>query len=82
MSIPPYPPNNYMSIITAHLMLYIVLTQPYPRFKREDYVVGRQAKWLEADGNQVKYKRAHGKLTERNFIRGSQYKKPEEAEAE
>jgi hypothetical protein len=54
------------------------------RYKREEYVVGRQEKWLVADGNQVKYVRAHGKMTERNFIHGSQFKAEateEEAEA-
>jgi hypothetical protein len=34
-----------------------------------------------ADGNGVKYMRAHGKITEKNFIRGSTYEAPaEEAE--
>eukprot|EP01083_Nonionella_stella_P156084 505027_1 len=52
----------------------------FTKFAREEYVVGRQAKWLEADGNNCKYKRAHGRLTEKNFIRGSQYKEEEEEE--
>jgi hypothetical protein len=37
-------------------------------------VRGRKEKWIEADGNQAKYKRAHGRMTAKNFIRGSQYK--------
>ena len=50
----------------------------FTKFGRMEYVLGRQAKWLEADGNGVKYMRAHGPLTEKNCIRGIMYKSDDE----
>jgi len=56
----------------------------FTKFSREEYVAGRQAKWLLADGNGAKYIRAHGPISEKNFIRGITYVAPaaEEDEAE
>ena len=48
----------------------------FTKFSREEYVAGRQAKWLQADGNGAKYIRAHGPLNEKNFIRGITYVAP------
>lgn len=54
----------------------------FTKFSREQYVAGRQAKWLQADGNGAKYVRAHGPINEKNFIRGIMYSAPEEEAAE
>jgi len=47
----------------------------FTQWSREDYVKGRQAnnRWLQADGNGVKYVAARGPLTDRHYIRGWQY---------
>ena len=50
----------------------------FTEYSREEYVKGRQAKWIQNDGNGAKYIRAHGPLTQKNFIRGITYVEPEE----
>ena len=50
----------------------------FTQYTREEYVKGRKEKYIEADGNNAKYKRAHGPMTARNCFRGSQYHEDEE----
>mmetsp|Transcript_11821 Transcript_11821/g.17793 ORF Transcript_11821/g.17793 Transcript_11821/m.17793 type:complete len:124 (-) Transcript_11821:36-407(-) len=52
----------------------------FTQYTREEYVKGRKEKYIEADGNNAKYKRAHGPMTARNCFRGSQYHEDEEEE--
>ena len=42
----------------------------FTQWDRADFVAGRQNKWLQADGNLVKYVPAHGRLTAKNCNKG------------